>query len=254
MIHLSRLFAIACAVFLIFSPGRADQGLTVFAAASLKDALDEAAAAYPGRVTVSYGGSGMLARQVAQGAPADLVFLASSAWMEWLAGAGAVPLRAQQDVLSNRMVLVAPAQRSEALGEVTAAALLRRLDGGRLATGHTRAVPAGIYGRQWLDAAGLWSEVGPRLAETGNVRAALALVARGEAPLGLVYATDARADPTVRIVYEIPPGMHDPIRYPLAVTETRNADEALEFMNFIRSPAALSIFRRHGFLPPGPPA
>jgi len=224
--------------------------LTVFAAASLKGALDEVVAGYPVPVVVSYGGSGMIARQVAQGAPADVVILANRAWMTWLSDQGVVAPKDVQGLLSNRLVLVAPSGAGR-IAVPDAATLLSRLAGGRLATGHFLSVPSGIYGKEWMQDIEVWTAMSERLAETENVRAALALVARGEAPLGLVYATDAQAEPGVAVVYDVPADTHTEIVYPMAVIGDKNAPQLSEFRDYLMSEVAMDIFQSHGFLRPG---
>ncbi|RKF16617.1 molybdate ABC transporter substrate-binding protein [Roseovarius spongiae] len=228
------------------APLAAGGRVTVFAAASLQGALDEVVAAWPGEAAISYGGSGAMARQIAQGAPADLVVLANVDWMDWLVSEGLVTQASVVNLLGNRLVLVGPADSPD-LQAIDAAALLGRLDGGRLAMGETRGVPAGIYGRAWLEDAGLWDALAPRLAETENVRVALALVARSEAPLGVVYATDALAEPGVRILYEAPEDPAIQILYPAAPLTTAGK----ELFAHLRTPEAAAIFARHGFAPPG---
>jgi molybdate transport system substrate-binding protein len=245
-----RLFAMLCMMSVLPASAGAGQGITVFAAASLKGALDEVAAGYAGDVTLSYGGSGLLARQVAQGAPADVVLLANTAWMDWLLARDALAPGSRVDLLGNTLVLAAP-QGAGKITQITVDRLLSRIDGGRLAMGQTRGVPAGIYGRQWLENKGYWAEISPHLAETENVRAALALVSRGEVPLAVVYGSDALADPGVMVAYEIPPKWHDEIIYPAAIVKGRNVAHAIEFVEYLRSNKAAEIFRAHGFLPLG---
>ncbi|MFX0547024.1 molybdate ABC transporter substrate-binding protein [Roseovarius sp. S1116L3] len=220
----------------------AEARVTVFAAASLQGVLSDVAQAYPGEAVISVAGSGMIARQIANGAPADAVILANTDWMDWLEDQGLVEAARRTPLLGNRLVLIAPAGTPD-LAEFSAKSLLARLDGGRLAIGQTGGVPAGIYGRQWLEAADLWTALSPHLAETDNVRAALALVARQEAPLGVVYATDAAAEPGVRVILAVPEGMHDPIVYPAAALTQVGA----AFIAFLQSPAAREIFAAHGF-------
>lgn len=246
MTRFFQIIAVVCAFLFNSGPGNAEERLTVFAAASLKGALDEVVQGHAGDVAVSYGGSGLMARQVAQGAPADLVFLANTDWMDWLAAQGHPKLLNRTDLLGNTLVLVGPADAPPLAG-VSAENLLTRLAGDRLAIGLTESVPAGIYGRQWLEAAGLWTILQPHLAQTDNVRAALALVSRGEVPLGVVYASDARADPNVQVLYEIPAGMHDAIVYPLAVIDNKNAAQALDLVEQLLSPKSAGIFQTHGF-------
>lgn len=236
--------AVAVALLMAAPVARAGERVTVFAAASLRDAMEDIAALYPGNVAVSLGGSGMLARQISEGAPADVVVLANTLWMDWLEERGVIDPARRVALLGNGLVLIAPAG-TPALEAPSAAALLARLDGGRLAIGQTQGVPAGIYGRAWLEAAGMWDALAPHLAETDSVRAALALVARGEAPLGIVYATDAAAEPGVRVLYDVPEGMHDPIIYPAAAL----TDAGAPFMAFLQGDEARNVFESYGFVP-----
>nr|WP_317055644.1 molybdate ABC transporter substrate-binding protein [Roseovarius sp. W115] len=249
MIVFFHLFLRICAVLtgLVVVPVHAQ--VTVFAAASLQGALEDVAEASDVDIVISYGGSGLLARQVAQGAPADLVLLANAAWMTWLDGQGAVKAGSQQVFLSNQLVVVGPAG-ADRLRDPNADALLDRLDGGRLALGQTQAVPAGIYAREWMETAGLWSVLRPHLAETENVRAALALVARGEAPLGVVYLSDARAELGVDVVHIVNPEHHAPIVYPAAIVAGRDHPDAQAFHKFLTTKTAQDIFAAHGFARP----
>ena len=242
-------FLIAIFGLLLVPVAAAGQAVVVFAAASTRDALDDVVRAYDGDVVVSYGGSGQIARQVAQGAPADIVILANVTWMNWLQEQGFVEADNRLNLLQNSLVLAGPAG-SAALDGVSAPKLLARLAGGRLAIGQTRGVPAGIYGRQWLENTGVWPDIAPHLAETENVRAALALIARGEAPLGIVYETDARADDGVVILYTIPDDLHDPVIYPMAKLNTKNNPQVTEFMQFISSQKAVNLFSARGFVVP----
>ncbi|APX13814.1 molybdate ABC transporter substrate-binding protein [Tateyamaria omphalii] len=199
------------------APGAQAEPLRVFAAASLQGPLDAVAATWDGPVVISYGGSGAMARQISQGAPADAVILANADWSDWLLdrGIGTAPPR---PLLSNGLVVVGPAGALP-LPDVSADALLARLDGGRLAMGQHMSVPAGIYARAWLGEIGAWDTLQPHLAETENVRAALALVARGEVPLGIVYASDAVASSEVTVLFDVPTDAHPAILYPgLALT------------------------------------
>ncbi|SIN81229.1 molybdate ABC transporter substrate-binding protein [Vannielia litorea] len=210
------------------------EAVTVFAAASLKGALDEVAAAWNGEVQISYAGSSALARQIAAGAPADLFLSANPEWVDWLEADGVALKRV--DLLSNALVLVAGADDPRAG--------LDQLKGqDRVAMALVDAVPAGIYGKAALESLGLWEAVAPRVVQADNVRAALALVALGEAPLGIVYATDARAEPGVRVVAEFPPMSHPPILYPVAALTEAGAP----LMGFLQSAEAAEIFTRHGF-------
>ena len=222
---------------------RAEQpSVTVFAAASLRGALDEVARGYDGDVALSFGGSGTMARQIDAGAPADVVLLAAPVWMTWLRDRGAVQADAVVDLLGNSLVLIAPADSNVAPDP---ADLAGALGDARLAMGQRDAVPAGIYAREWLEATGQWEAIAPHLAETDNVRSALALVARAETPLGVVYRTDALAEPQVRILYDIPQETHSPITYPAAAL----TDSGAAFMAHLQSDDARAVFARHGFKP-----
>ncbi|MEP2027506.1 MAG: molybdate ABC transporter substrate-binding protein [Paracoccaceae bacterium] len=234
-------------LLLLSSTSQSDTPITVFAAASLKSALDQVAKDWPGKVTISYGGSGTLARQVDQGAPADVLILANAQWMDWLQDKGIIDDRRRRNLLSNALVLVAePGHRPLAADHP--GVILNALNGGRLSIGQTRGVPAGIYGRAWLENIGLWQELSPHLAETENVRAALAYVIRSEAPLGLVYASDATDEPGVTVVYEVPVNLHPEIVYPAAAITPRGE----VFLKFLSAPTTLQIFEAHGFAPADP--
>lgn len=218
--------------------------VTVFAAASLSGALEATAAGYEGKVTLSFGGSGVMARQVAAGAPADLLILANPVWMAWLSENGRIEPTASQIVATNSLVIIA----APGAAPLHPPNLVSRLGKGRIAMGQRDAVPAGSYARAWLQSIGLWKSLETRLAETDNVRAALALVARGETPLGIVYATDAIAEPRVSVVYDIPAGSHAPVQYPAAALTPAGAD----FLSYLTNPAAAAIFAAHGFGPAAP--
>ena len=236
-------------LFFALAPLAARAELLVFAAASLKGPLDRIAAAY-GDVTVSYGGSGALARHVMQGAPTDVVLLANEAWMVALHDAGAVRADSIADFASNRLVMIGPA--GSASLELEAGAIETRRNGGRIATGLTEAVPAGIYAKAALQSLGLWDDLAPHLAEVDNVRAALALVARGQAPLGIVYRTDVRVSPDVTEIAVFPETAHPAIRYTGAVTQDAQ-DEAAAFLAYLASADGQRILAEAGFLPPVQP-
>lgn len=235
---------LTCLFMLSASFARAE--VVVFAAASLKEPLDRMAADF-GDVTVSYGGSGTLARQVSLGAPADVVLLANVDWMDFLEAEAHVRAESVTDIASNALVLIGP----EAMAEVplTAEGLDAALAGGRIATGLTESVPSGIYARAALENLGLWGAMADRLAEVDNVRNALALVARGQAPLGIVYATDARVSDAVHIVARFPNDSHPPIRYLGAVTPDAE-QEAQAFLDFVAGPEGRAALGDAGFLPP----
>ncbi len=233
--------------------------LHVFAAASLKDALEPAAAGWSAAtgadVVLSFAGSATLAKQIEHGAPADLFISASTGWMAYLAERDRIDAATIQVLASNALVLVAPA---DAEASVAAKPLVLshdfdiadQLGDGRLAIALTSAVPAGQYGRAALESLGLWEAAAPRLAETQNVRAALALVARGEAPLGMVYASDAAAEPRVRVVATVPAETHPAIRYPAALVTGQAHAEAAAILDWLASDAAWTHFQRQRFLAP----
>jgi molybdate transport system substrate-binding protein len=216
--------------------------VTVFAAASLRGALDQVATDFAALVALSFGGSGTMARQVAAGAPADVVILANPIWMDWLVENGPTTQGAPIDLLGNSLVLIAPKSTTTVPDPANIAGFLGT---GRLAMGQRDAVPAGIYTAEWLRATGQWDGLQARLAETDNVRSALALVARGDAPLGVVYRTDALAEPDVRIVYEIPADLHSPITYPAAALNKAGA----AFLTHLKTPDSRAVFASYGFTP-----
>ncbi len=230
--------------------------LTVFAAASLKESMDEAAAAYRRAtgvsVRVSYAASSALARQIAQGAPADVYVSADLDWMDWLQQRGLIDARTRHDLLGNTLVLVAPAASAAGPFELRRGTDLRPLlgDDGRVALALTGSVPAGKYAKAAFEALGLWKALQPRAAEAENVRAALLLVARGETPLGVVYGSDARAEPRVKVLATFPPGTHPPIVYPVARLRASKHPQAAGFVRWLQTDAAKAIFRRHGFVVP----
>lgn len=229
----------------------AEDRLVVFAAASLKTALDAAAGAYRsgggGDVAISYGGSLGLARQIVAGAPADVFGSADEASMDEAVKGGAIRAGSRFDLLSNRLVVVAPKSAAIDALALDRDALAKAIGDGRLATGEVGTVPIGKYAKASLIKLGLWDVVEPHLAMTDNVRAALAFVSRGEARLGIVYATDAAAEPGVKIVATIPDDSHPPITYPFAITAASHGDDATKFLDFLKSPTAREIFRAQGF-------
>ncbi|ALN56313.1 molybdate ABC transporter, periplasmic molybdate-binding protein [Lysobacter enzymogenes] len=230
------------------------QPLTVFAAASLKESLDEAAAAYQQQtgqsVRASYAASSALARQIEQGAPADLFFSADLDWMDYLQQRRLLVDASRRNVLGNTLVLIAPKDSQAKPLALKPGTDLRPLLGeGRLALALTASVPAGKYARAALEKLGVWPQLQPRVAEGENVRAALMLVARGEAPLGVVYGSDAQAEPKVRVLATFPADTHAPIVYPVAVVKASRHPGAAAFAQWLRGKQAAAIFRRHGFAP-----
>lgn len=220
--------------------------VVVFAAASLKGPLDALAAEH-GDVTLSYGGSGTLARQVSLGAPADVVLLANAEWMDFLVAGGHVRAESLADFASNALVLIGPAGMDDV--PLTTEGLRAAMNGGRIATGLTNAVPAGIYAKAALASLGLWDGVADDLAEVDNVRSALALVMRGQAPLGIVYASDSRVSDAVRIVSRFPTDSHPPIRYTAALTPDATP-ETVRFLDALTGPQGQAALAEAGFLPP----
>ena len=224
--------------------------VTVFAAASLKEALDANArafeAAHGHRVVVSYAASNSLARQIEAGAPAALFLSADAEWSAYLEGKGLAAPGARRALLANELVLVAPAASPIALRIAPGFDLASALGGKRLALANPGAVPAGKYAKAALVSLGAWDAVATRIAAADNVRAALALVARGEVPLGIVYRTDAIAEKGVRIVGTFPAGSHPPIVYPLVVL-ARAGPAARAFADYLGAPAARAVFAKHGF-------
>lgn len=227
--------------------------VTVFATASLKESMDAAAAQYQRqtgqRVRVSYAASSALARQIEQRAPADVFISADLAWMDWLQGRNLIDASSRRDLLGNTLVLVAPADAPTPPLTLARGTDLRPLLGarGRLSLALTASVPAGKYAKAAFEHLGQWSALQPRIAESDSVRSALNLVARGEAPLGVVYSSDAKAEPRVQVLATFPADSHPPIVYPVArVAASRNV-QADAFVRWLDSDAAAAIFRRHGF-------
>jgi molybdate transport system substrate-binding protein len=225
--------------------------LVVFAAASLKDALDEVNAAYRrdlGRETItSYAASPALAKQIEAAAPADIFISADLDWMDYLAKKNLIKTETRADLLGNQLVLIAPSNSSVKLGIAPNFPLAQALGSGRLAVADPNGVPAGKYGKASLQALGVWSSVADKLAPTENVRAALLLVSRGEAPLGIVYRTDAVADKGVKILGTFPDETHPPIIYPIAAMASSTNSEDPGYIAYLRSSAAGAVFEKHGF-------
>ena len=225
--------------------------LIVFAAASLKDALDEANALYQrdkGQDTAtSYAASSTLAKQIEAAAPADVFISADLDWMDYLAKRNLIKPETRANLLGNRLVLIAPVASGGKLSIAPNFPLAQALGNGRLAIADPNGVPAGRYGKAALESLGVWSSVADRLAPAENVRATLALVSRGEAPLGIVYQTDANSDKGVQIVGTFPENTHPPIIYPIAVVAASTNPGASGYVAFLKSPAARPIFEKHGF-------
>ncbi|HTR85907.1 MAG TPA: molybdate ABC transporter substrate-binding protein [Reyranella sp.] len=227
-------------------------GLVIFAAASLKNALDEIAAAWAkdtGKPTprISYAASSALAKQMEQGAPADLFISADLDWMDYVEKKDLIRKDTRFNLLGNKIVLIAPRDSKAAIDVRRGFDLAKALAGGKLAMGNVDAVPAGKYGKAALEKLGAWDGVKDKIAQADNVRAALLLVARGEAPLGIVYATDAAAEPNVKIVGTFPDDSHPPIIYPAAVIKDSKAADAKPFLDYLKSAKARPAFEKQGF-------
>ena len=228
-----------------------EKTITVFAAASMKNALDDVNAAFLKatgiKVVTSYAASSALARQIGDGAPADLFISADRDWMDYCAARKLIQEASRFDLVGNKLVLIAAKDaKIESMSLAPHVDLAALAGDRRIVTADVRAVPAGRYAKAALESLGIWSSVEKKLAMVENVRAALALVARGEAALGIVYATDARVEPGVKVVGEFPEGSHPPIVYPAALTATAQP-QAEAFRDYLRSAAAKAVFERYGF-------
>lgn len=251
-----RVLATILMLVMMALPLRAEP-LTVFAAASLKNAFDEIGEAFTEEteieVVFSYAGTSALARQIEQGAPADVFAAANVDWVDYLTDRGALDPASTNPFAGNALVLIAPAtQFFDAPPDLTSVhEMLAALgDGGRLAVALVDAVPAGIYAREAMVTLGVWDGLADHLAQSDNVRSTLFLVARGEAPLGIVYASDAIADPNVHVVARFPETSYSPIIYSASRNASIGMRNAESFLTYLTGDAAQSILVRHGFLPP----
>ena len=240
-----------CLEIIASLPAAAEQPqILVFAAASLTEAVQEVCTSYQklAQVTVksSFDSSSVLARQIEAGAQADVFFSADTAWMDYLQSRNLIKPGSRKNLLGNSLVLIAPAQSQIQLRIAPHFPLMAALGNGRLATGDPDSVPAGRYARSALTTLGVWGEIAPRLARAENVRVALLYVSRGETPLGIVYATDALADKSVRVVDTFPADTHEPIVYPIALTKSAKS-EAAGFIAYLSGPQGRDIFVKHGF-------
>ena len=251
---LRRYFHLIVLLFAILAPAPASaqaKGPLVLAAASLQEALTAAADAWAAqrhdRPILSFAGSSALARQIEAGAPADLFLSADQDWMDAVAAKGLLRPGTRSDFLTNRLVLIAPAGRGGKMAIRRGFPLARALGNGRLAMADPASVPAGKYGKAALASLGIWPAVSGRVAAAENVRAALAMVERRQAPYGIVYETDARAAPGVRVIGVFPAASHPPISYPLAQLARSRHPDAAAFRRFLLSARGKAIFRRFGF-------
>jgi molybdate transport system substrate-binding protein len=251
----SALFALALTLaapgVLASAPAFADD-VVVFAAASMKNALDDVVASYQEKtgktVKVSYEASSTLAKQIEQAAPADIFLSADLDWMKYLADRKLIVPETQKTLLGNEIVLVAPKDSTASVTLAPNVDLLALLSAdGKLAMANTDSVPAGKYGKAALTKLGVWDAVAGRVVQADNVRAALAFVSRGEAPLGVVYATDANADKGVRVIGVFPADTHPPIVYPVALTASSTNPDAKDFLAYLESNAARPAYEKQGF-------
>jgi molybdate transport system substrate-binding protein len=230
---------------------RAQETLTVFAAASLKNALDDVNSGWQAEgaapAVISYAASSALAKQIGEGAPADVFVSADLDWMKYLADRSLTKKDTQVQLLGNRIVLIAPKGSTLSAKIAPGFPLADLLGDGKLAMADVKPVPAGKYGKAALEALGVWSSVKGKIAQSENVRAALKLVSAGEAPLGIVYQTDAAADPNVKILDMFPEDSHPPIVYPAAVVASSKNPDAEKLLKYLQSARAKKLFEKHGF-------
>jgi molybdate transport system substrate-binding protein len=253
---MSRLAGIFAAVVLLWgsasSPATAeDKTLTVFAAASMKNALDDIDTAFTAKtgikVSASYAASSTLAKQIEQGAPADIFVSADTDWMDYAVGKKNIDEATRVNLLGNSIVLIAP--KDSKIDNVTIGQgfdLAKLAGDGKIATGDVKSVPVGKYAKAALEKLGAWQAAEPKFAMAESVRAALLLVARGEAVLGIVYSTDAKVEPGVKVVGTFPADSHPAIIYPVAATATAKP-EAKEYLDYLHSAAAKAVLEKYGF-------
>jgi molybdate transport system substrate-binding protein len=248
----ARLLTALALVATLAAPAAAQENITVFAAASLKNALDDTGAAFTKatgtKVTASYAASSALARQIEQGAPADVFISADLQWMDYASERKLIKPETRFNLLGNRLVLIAPADSKLANVEIGQGFDLAKLAGdGRIAIADVSAVPAGKYAKAALEKLGAWAAAEPKLAQAENVRATLAFVARGETPVGIVYETDAKIEPKVKVIGAFPDGSYPPVTYPVAATADSRNTSVARYLAFLRSGAAKAIFEKYGF-------
>ena len=242
--------ALCLLVFAVRGVSAAD--IRVFATASTASAFEEIARAFEIsnktiRIVAVHASSSTLAKQIVNGAPADIFISANRQWMDYALERGGVEKSTITDLLTNRLVLIAPADTDWTIGIAPGFDLLRRLNGGYLAMGDPAHVPSGIYGREALETLGIWKSLSGRVARAADVRAALVLVERGEAAAGIVYATDARISERVRVVGTFPAESHSPIVYAAAITKVATTEDIRAFFRFLSSDEVQSVWSNHGF-------
>jgi molybdate transport system substrate-binding protein len=248
----TRIFLFLLAVGLVAFPAQAaDRSVIVYAAASLTNALQDVGKGFEAKsgvkVKFSFAASSLLAKQIEAGAEAEVFLSADSDWMNYLADRSLIQSDTRKDILSNRLVLIAEKTSPVQLKIEPNFPLASALGDGRLAVADPDSVPAGRYARSALTSLGVWGSVAERLVRAENVRVALTYVARGEAPLGIVFETDAKAEPLVRVVDVFPKESHPPIVYPAALTRSGTSADAKAFLDFTKGPQAAEVFRRFGF-------
>ena len=251
ILGLATAFAFCGALIGSAFPASAADKVLVFAAASLKTALDTVATAYETEkgteISISYAGSSALAKQIESGAPADLFISADLDWMDHVQKANLIKAESRVNLLGNALVLVAPKDSAVAIEITQGFDLAGAVGDGKLAMADVKAVPAGKYGKAALEKLGAWSAVESKVAQAENVRTALALVASGEAPFGVVYQTDAMAEPKVKVVATFPEDSHPPIIYPAAQIASSTNPAAADFLQYLGSPVAAAMFEQQGF-------
>ena len=249
-----KLLAGAVISFALVSQSFASEKVTVFAAASLTNALNEISAQYKqekqGEVVASYASSSTLARQIEQGAPANLLISADQQWMDYAIDKNLMIADTRHTLLGNDLVLIAP--KDSKLNDVVINKETKwksLLNGGKLAVGDPDHVPVGIYAKESLEYLGAWDTVNPEMARTNNVRSGMALVERDEAPLGIVYGSDAVASEKVKVVGVFPADSHKPVEYPMAVVKGQDNKAVRDFYDYLKTPQAAEIFKKYGFSP-----
>jgi len=255
---MKRLFALFSLALMLASAPLAAQAqnqnqatLTVFAAASMKNALDDTNAAFTKatgiKVTASYAASSALAKQLESGAPADVFISADLKWMDFVAEKKLIKADSRYNLLGNKLVLIAGKDSKIGDVKIEQGFDIAKLAGdGRIAVADVKAVPAGLYAKAALEKLGSWAAAEPKLAMAENVRATLAFVARGETQIGIVYETDAKVEPNVKIIATFPDGSYPPVTYPVAATATAKGDAA-KYLDFLRGKEARAIFEKYGF-------
>jgi len=255
MFRIARLMIVAALIAAITPLVQAtaqDQSLTIFAAASLKNALDDVNAAFSNttgvKVTTSYEASSALATQIEAGAPADVFVSADLRWMDYAADHNLIKPDTRVNLLGNRLVLITPTSSKLDKVEIKKGFDIAKLAGdGRIAVADVKAVPAGLYAKAALTTLGAWDAAEPKLAQAMNVRATLAFVARDETPIGIVYETDAKIEPKVKIIGVFPDSSYSPVTYPVAATAASKSKQTPRYLSFLRTSTAKAIFERYGF-------